>query len=142
MKKIFLTTQSDLLKYNGSDCEIVRELTDDECDKADVGRMYKVRFADGKEIDAFEDELDEAAFANDDYVWQIVPVNVCVRKFYHIYLRIPLDADPTDEEIEKLTKQMIVADNSELDGAEDPDMEIEEHDITVCGIDRDGIFSE
>ena len=55
----FYTTQSDLIKFNGSECEIVRELTDNECDKADVGRMFKIKFANGETIDAFEDELIE-----------------------------------------------------------------------------------
>jgi hypothetical protein len=77
-----------------------------------------------------------------DDEYQIVPVNVGVMRYYRVYLRTPVDADLTDEEINKAVKQMIVTDNSELDGAEDPDLDIEEHDITVCGIDRDGIFSE
>ena len=78
----------------------------------------------------------------DEYVWQIIPVNVCVRKYYRVYIRTEVNEELTDDEIEKRVKQMIVEDNSELDGAEDPDLEIEEQDITVCGIDRDGIFNE
>ena len=35
---------------------VVRELTPDEVD-AEVGRMFRVRFADGIETDAFEEEL-------------------------------------------------------------------------------------
>lgn len=53
----FTTTQSDLLRLNGLYCRIVRKLTDAECDTADVGTMYKVRFLNGEIIDAFEDEL-------------------------------------------------------------------------------------
>ena len=57
MKKIFNTTDSELKKYNGTEVEIIRPLTEKECDIADVGNMYKVRFFDGYERDAFEDEL-------------------------------------------------------------------------------------
>lgn len=57
MKKIFNTTDSELEKYNGTEVEIIRPLTEKECDIADVGNMYKVRFYDGYERDAFEDEL-------------------------------------------------------------------------------------
>ena len=57
MKKIFNTTDSELKKYNGTEVEVIRPLTEDEVDIADVGNMYKVRFYDGYERDAFEDEL-------------------------------------------------------------------------------------
>ena len=57
MKKIFNTTDSELKKYNGTEVEIIRPLTEKECDIEDVGNMYKVRFYDGYERDAFEDEL-------------------------------------------------------------------------------------
>lgn len=57
MKKIFNTTDSELKKYNGTEVEVIRALTEDEADIADVGNMYKVRFYDGYERDAFEDEL-------------------------------------------------------------------------------------
>ena len=77
-----------------------------------------------------------------DDEYQIIPVNVGVMRYYRVYLRTPVDADLTDEEISKAVKKMIVTDNSGLDGAEDPDLDIEEQDITVCGIDYDGIFNE
>ena len=57
MKKIFNTTDSELKKYNGTEVEIIRPLTEKECDIEDVGNMYKVRFYDGYVRDAFEDEL-------------------------------------------------------------------------------------
>lgn len=57
MKKIFNTTDSELKKYNGTEVEVIRPLTEDEADIADVGNMYKVRFYDGYVRDAFEDEL-------------------------------------------------------------------------------------
>ena len=53
----FNTTDSELRKYNGTEVEVIRPLTEDEADIFDVGNMYKVRFADGYERDAFEDEL-------------------------------------------------------------------------------------
>ena len=59
MRKIFNTTDSELKKYNGTEIEIIRPLTEKECDIEDVGNMYKVRFYDGYERDAFEDELSE-----------------------------------------------------------------------------------
>lgn len=57
MTKIFNTTQSDLLKYNGMRANIIRELTSDEADINEVGMMYKIQFTNGDIIDAFEDEL-------------------------------------------------------------------------------------
>ena len=56
-KYIFNTTDSELRKYNGTEVEVIRPLTEDETDIFDVGNMYKVRFSDGYERDAFEDEL-------------------------------------------------------------------------------------
>lgn len=57
MKKIFNTTDSELKKYNGTEVEVIRPLTEKECDIEDVGNMYKARFYDGYERDVFEDEL-------------------------------------------------------------------------------------
>ena len=56
---IFNTTDTELVKYNGTEVEVIRPLTDAECDIKDVGNMYKIRFRDGYERDAFEDELSE-----------------------------------------------------------------------------------
>lgn len=56
-KYIFNTTDTELTKYNGAEVEIIRPLTEDEADIFDVGNMYKVRFANGYERDAFEDKL-------------------------------------------------------------------------------------
>lgn len=53
----FYTTDSSLKRYNGTKVSVLRQLTTDECDTSDVGNMYKVRFEDGCERDAFEDEL-------------------------------------------------------------------------------------
>lgn len=56
MKKVFNTTQSDLVKYNGTEVEVGAELTDAERDP-EVGRMWHITFFDGEKSDAFEDEL-------------------------------------------------------------------------------------
>lgn len=56
MKKIFNTTQSNLVQYNGTEVEIGEELTDAERD-IEVGRMWHITFNDGKKADVFEDEL-------------------------------------------------------------------------------------
>lgn len=56
-KYIFNTTDTELTKYNGTEVEVIRPLTDKECDIADVGNMYKIKFDDGYIRDAFEDEL-------------------------------------------------------------------------------------
>lgn len=54
---MFNTTDSELKKYNGTKVTVLRSLTNEECDIEDVGRMYKIRFDNGVEHDAFEDEL-------------------------------------------------------------------------------------
>lgn len=54
---IFNTTQSDLIRYNGTAVCIVRPLTKDEFDVEEVGNMYRARFFDGRHWDVFEDEL-------------------------------------------------------------------------------------
>ncbi len=50
-------TDSTLNCRSKSEVKVLRELTEDECDIEDVGKMYHIRFADGFETDAFEDEL-------------------------------------------------------------------------------------
>lgn len=59
MKKVFDThgADSELNDRSGQEVEVIRELTENECDKSDVGDMYRVRFNDGYIIDVFEDEL-------------------------------------------------------------------------------------
>jgi len=46
-----------LLNHSGHECEIVRELTADEVDGDDVGKMFEIIFEDGFTTDAFEDAL-------------------------------------------------------------------------------------
>ena len=53
----FVTTQSDFKHLNNKLCTIIRPLTEKECDMADVGLMFKVKFYDNTVIDAFFDEL-------------------------------------------------------------------------------------
>ena len=48
---------SSLNDRTGHVVDVLRELTKEEADIADVGRMFHVRFADGFETDVFEDEL-------------------------------------------------------------------------------------
>ena len=59
-KAIFDTHGGDskLNNRSGEVVEVLRALTSDEADLNDVGPMYKIRFADGFETDAFEDELE------------------------------------------------------------------------------------
>lgn len=56
--KIFSShgTDSRLTKYDGQRCTVIRPLDATEADE-EVGPMFKVRFEDGHEADAFEDEL-------------------------------------------------------------------------------------
>ena len=51
---------SELNYLSGSNITIIRPLKDiEECDIAEVGNMYKVKFDNGKEVDVFEDEIEE-----------------------------------------------------------------------------------
>ena len=53
----FKTIDSEFKKYNDTEVEVIRVLTDDEVDIFDVGNMYEVKFQDGCLGDVFEDEL-------------------------------------------------------------------------------------
>lgn len=46
----------DLRERTGQMIEVIRELDDSERDP-EAGRMFRVRFPDGHEADAFEDEV-------------------------------------------------------------------------------------
>lgn len=125
-KYTFNTTDTELLKYNGTDVEVIRPLTETECDIEDVGNMYKVRFADGYERDAFEDELEEIKYYELFYFYGR-------KDSGSIYIKTTLNKDLfyEDEFLQKLV------DNNELDESEvDAIMEIEEideetyHDMT------------
>lgn len=59
MKKVFNTHGGDTSwnDRSGQVVEVLRPLTEDEADLFDVGPMFRIRFQDGTETDAFEDEL-------------------------------------------------------------------------------------
>ena len=61
MSKIFNThgADSQLNFRSGQVVEVLRPLTEKEADLPDVGPMFRVRFQDGFECDAFEDELED-----------------------------------------------------------------------------------
>lgn len=61
MKKLFNTHGNDstLNDRSGMTVEVIRPLTEQEADLFETGQMYHIRFADGFETDAFEDELEE-----------------------------------------------------------------------------------
>lgn len=60
--KIFDTRGRDreLKVRDGQECVVVRALTEQEADLSETGPMYRVRFCDGFEADAFEDEIAKA----------------------------------------------------------------------------------
>ena len=45
-------------QYNGMSFEIIREMTEQEYDKEEVGNMYIVKLENGEEIQAYEEEID------------------------------------------------------------------------------------
>lgn len=51
--------EHELLAHSGQRCVVMRPLTEEEADISDVGPMYRVRFEDGFEADAYDDELSE-----------------------------------------------------------------------------------
>ena len=59
MKAIFNThnADSELNERSGQIVTVIRKLTEDECDIKEVGNMWKIKFDDGFETDAFGDEL-------------------------------------------------------------------------------------
>lgn len=61
MQKVFNTHGGDTSwnDRSGQIVEVHRPLTEEEADLFDVGPMYRIRFQDGTETDAFEDELEE-----------------------------------------------------------------------------------
>ena len=53
---------SELNSRSGAVVEVLRPLTEDEADLHETGPMFRIRFRDGFETDAFEDELDDVEF--------------------------------------------------------------------------------
>lgn len=51
----------DLAERSGKRCVVIRELTDKECDREEVGPMFEIEFViDEKRFHAFEDELSDS----------------------------------------------------------------------------------
>lgn len=69
----------------------------------------------------------------------IVPVDVCIKRYYRAYAHVNEDA--TDEEIRKITMENIIENQDEELNA-DPDLGIEKDDIQYVNIDREGSWSE
>lgn len=55
---VFGTDQQggQMISHSGQQCEIVRQLSDAECDP-ECQPMYRIRFSDGFETDAFAEEI-------------------------------------------------------------------------------------
>lgn len=70
----------------------------------------------------------------------IVPVDISVKRYYRVYVTI--DEDDDDEMIEDLTKEQVINDIETLDKCLDPDLDVEDDDIEICYIDRDGIMED
>jgi hypothetical protein len=51
-KKLFETSQSDLLKYNGQDFVVIRPLEAGKEYDEEVGEMFEIQFSDGFKTDA------------------------------------------------------------------------------------------
>lgn len=65
----------------------------------------------------------------------VIPVDVAIKRFYRCYVRVPENA--TDGYIEYEARQMIIQEQDSV-LTEDPDLEIENHDIEINDIDWDG----
>lgn len=76
MKFIFDSHGGDneLNARTGQSVIVLRELTEQEADIADVGKMFRIRFEDRFETDAFADELtlDEFTPLNNKRLWDIL----------------------------------------------------------------------
>lgn len=68
-----------------------------------------------------------------------VPCNVCIKRFYRAYAR--LDDEATEEQIIEAVRKEILAEQDKA-LCEDPDLEIEEHDIVRISPDFDAAWSE
>lgn len=69
----------------------------------------------------------------------IVPCNVTIKRFYRAYAEV--DENATDEEIRKAMIEAIL-EHQDAELVEDPDLEIEEHDICYIEIDHDAACTE
>lgn len=76
---------SELNCRSGQKATVLRPLTDEEADIEDVGNMYKIKFEDGYERDAFEDELklDESLNEDEDTLKKIADeIKAEIEKIY------------------------------------------------------------
>ena len=71
---------------------------------------------------------------------KIVPVNVSVKRYYRVYAHV--DDEDDNELIEDEAKKEVIENVESLDDYLDPDLEVEDSDIEICYIDRDGIMEE
>lgn len=55
----FMTTQSDLKKFNGLKIIGIKPLDEKEYDKADVGPMFTIMLENGATFHAFADEIED-----------------------------------------------------------------------------------
>lgn len=69
----------------------------------------------------------------------IVPCDVCIKRFYQAYAEV--DENATDEEIRKAMIDSIIK-NQDVELTEDPDLEIEDHDIVYVKIDHESEWTE
>lgn len=69
----------------------------------------------------------------------IVPCDVCIKRYYRAYAEV--DEYATNKEIQKAIVEAIL-ENQDRVLTEDPDIEIEEDDISVVDIDHDGAWTE
>ena len=67
VKKPFQSTQSDLVKYNGQDFEIIRELEKGKEYDFEGTYMFEIKFSNGDIIHAFDDEIVEKSSVHDDF---------------------------------------------------------------------------
>ena len=65
-----------------------------------------------------------------------VPVNVCIKRYYRIYVDVPVDSE--NEDVYAAVKNMIIEQGDDA-LTPDPDLEIEESDILGSDVDWDGV---
>lgn len=66
------------------------------------------------------------------------PVTVSVKRYYRVYVDAPEDA--TDLQILEKAHDMVINDTSILDGAEDPEMDVQDEDVEAFRVDNEGAW--
>ena len=67
-----------------------------------------------------------------------IAVNLCVKRYYRVYVAVPDDA--SDAQIEETAKRLVTnMPTDELETCSDPDLDVEESDIDWIDIDYDSI---